>query len=85
MPAAPATPAVENLYVSNRGRLALAFLAEHGQAGPTELALAFGNSGPTWSRELATLGECGFVIKHGQKYHLTALGSSWMQTHGGGA
>lgn len=85
MPSAPATPAVENLYVSDRGRLALAFLAEHGQAGPTELALAFGNSGPTWSRELATLGECGFVIKHGQKYHLTALGSSWMQTHGGGA
>lgn len=68
------------LYVSDRGRLALAYLLEHGQAGPTDLAGAYGQSGPTWSRELATLSEGGFVMKRGQKYHLTELGSSWMRT-----
>lgn len=75
-----AAGAANGPYVSERGRLALAFLLEHGQAGPTDLATAFGHSGPTWSRELATLNECGFVVKHGQKYHLTELGSSWTRS-----
>lgn len=83
-PEASGTPGAQP-FVSERGRLALAFLFQQGQAGPKELAAAFGNSGPTWSRELATLGECGFVIKHGQKYHLTELGSSWIQARGGDA
>lgn len=72
---------VEEPFVSQRGRLALSFLVSNGHAGPTELAQAYGHSGPTWSRELATLGECGFVIKRGQKYYLTELGASWISSH----
>lgn len=67
-------------FVDERGRLALSFISEHGQAGPSELADAYGQSGPTWSRTLATLNKQGLVEKHGQKYHLTALGVSWTQT-----
>lgn len=65
-------------YVSERGILALDFIAQHGQCGPTELTAAYGHSGPTWSRELATLGEHGFITKHGRKYFLTSLGSEWL-------
>lgn len=68
-------------YVSERGILALNFIAQHGQGGPTELAAAYGNSNPTWSRELATLGEQGFITKHGRKYFLTSLGSNWLAAH----
>ena len=66
--------------ISERGAQALRFLRERGHAGPTELAEAFGQSGPTWSRELGALSKQGFVIKRGQKYHLTELGTNWMDT-----
>ncbi len=52
----------------------LDFLVANGQCGPTELTNAFGHSGPTWSRELATLSGYGFATKHGRKYFLTELG-----------
>lgn len=77
--AAPAPAA--DLIVSERGRDALAYLLEHGHAGPSELTAAFGQSGPTWSRELATLSKRGFAVKQGQKYYLTELGASWARTH----
>ena len=77
-----ATPApAADLIVSERGRDALAYLLEHGHAGPSELTAAFGQSGPTWSRELATLSKRGFAVKQGQKYYLTELGASWARTH----
>ena len=66
--------------VSERGLLALRFLTERGHCGPTELADAYGQSGPTWSRELATLNKRGFVVKQGQKYYLTDLGEEWLRT-----
>ena len=75
-----AAPAAD-LIVSERGRDALAYLLEHGHAGPSELTAAFGQSGPTWSRELATLSKRGFAVKQGQKYYLTELGASWARTH----
>lgn len=75
-----AIPAGE-LIVSERGRLALSYLLEHGHAGPSELTEAYGQSGPTWSRELATLGKRGFTVKQGQKYYLTELGASWARSH----
>ena len=70
-----------DLIVSERGRDALAYLLEHGHAGPSELTEAYGQSGPTWSRELATLGKRGFTVKQGQKYYLTELGASWARSH----
>lgn len=77
------TPPVQHTepYVSERGILALNFIAQHGQCGPTELAGAFGHSNPTWSRELATLSEHGFTTKHGRKYFLTSLGRDWLTVH----
>lgn len=77
---AAGAPAAD-LIVSERGRDALAYLLEHGHAGPSELTAAFGQSGPTWSRELATLSKRGFAVKQGQKYYLTELGASWARTH----
>lgn len=68
-------------YISERAGLALHLLMERGEAGPTDLAHAYGHSGPTWSRELATLSEQGFIAKRGQKYHLTELGTTWIQAH----
>lgn len=68
-------------YISERAGLALRFILERGEAGPTDLAHAYGHSGPTWSRELATLSEQGFIAKRGQKYHLTELGTTWIQAH----
>lgn len=81
-PAGAGEPAVTGApLVTERGCLALHFLLEQGHAGPTELAAAYGQSGPTWSRELATLSKRGFVIKQGQKYYLTELGASWVRAH----
>lgn len=65
------------VYVSERGALALRFMQENGQCGPTDLAQAAGSSTATWSRELATLSETGLAIKRGQKYVLTELGRTW--------
>lgn len=72
---------VGELIVSDRGKLALSYLLEHGHAGPSELTEAYGQSGPTWSRELATLGKRGFTVKQGQKYYLTELGANWARAH----
>ena len=55
---------------------ALGYLAQNQACGATDLARAFGNSAPTWSRTLNDLAQAGLVIKHGQKYHLTELGAA---------
>lgn len=69
--------------VSERGLLALQFLVEQGTCGPTALAGTFGESVPTWSRELATLASMGLIRKHGQKHILTDMGKAWLQQRGG--
>ena len=51
-------------------------LVQNQACGATDLARAFGNSAPTWSRTLNDLAQAGLVIKHGQKYHLTELGAA---------
>lgn len=66
-------------YVSERGAQAMAYIAQHGSGGPTDLAGAFGSSAPTWSRELETLAHAGLVIKRGQKRFLTDAGQLWVQ------
>lgn len=78
-PAVPITPAEP--LVEERGRSALSYIQEHGQAGPTDLSAAFGSSVPTWSRELATLSSYGFLEKHGRKYLLTQNGAAWLANH----
>ncbi len=68
-----------NLYISARGMQALTYLLEHTSCGPTDLERAFGSSVSTWSRELETLQQHGFVVKQGQKRILTEIGRSWVQ------
>lgn len=65
-----------DVFVSDRGNAALGYLAQNQACGATDLARAFGNSAPTWSRTLNDLAQAGLVIKHGQKYHLTELGAT---------
>ena len=65
-----------DVFVSDRGNAALGYLAQNQECGATDLARAFGNSAPTWSRTLNDLAQAGLVIKHGQKYHLTELGAA---------
>lgn len=71
--------AAQNPYVSERGMLALRFLFENAQGGPTDLSRLYGSSNATWSRELDTLSKTGFVHKPGQKYVLTDMGRSWLE------
>ncbi len=68
-----------DVFVSERGNAALGYLAQHQECGATDLARAYGNSAPTWSRTLNDLAQAGLVIKHGQKYHLTEVGSARVQ------
>ncbi|MFR3878393.1 MAG: ATP-binding protein, partial [Collinsella sp.] len=41
-----------DVFVSDRGNAALGYLAQNQACGATDLARAFGNSAPTWSRTL---------------------------------
>lgn len=65
--------------VSERGVQIMTLLSAQKSCGPTELVRQFGSSGPTWSRELGKLAQAGFIIKDGQKYHLTEFGDAWTQ------
>lgn len=76
---APQTGWTSAPQVSERGLLALQFMAEHGSAGPTDLANAYGESTPTWSRELAKLSTTGLAVKQGQKRVLTDMGRAWLE------
>lgn len=75
---APA-PGAAGPALSERGRMAIDYLAANGSCGPTDLAAALGYSGPTWSRELASLAAAGYVTKRGQKHYLTAVGTQLAQ------
>ena len=69
--AAPAWPTI-----TVRGRSILDYLLSHDSVGPSDLAREYGESQPTWTRELQTLEEAGLVRKDGQKRRLTAMGKS---------
>lgn len=64
----------ETPYLNEREGQILQYLMTNRECGPTELMRAYGSSTPTWSRELVKLAEAGFVIKTGQKFHLTEMG-----------
>ena len=78
VPQVPQTPS-QQPFVSERGAMALEYLAMHGSCGPTDLAGAYGSSAPTWSRELDALGRAGLVVKRGQKRFPTEAGNLWIQ------
>ena len=72
-------------YIDDRAACALAYIADAGQGGPSDLAEAYGSSVPTWSRVLATLDAYGLVEKHGRKRVLTDQGAAWVASHRGDA
>lgn len=59
---------------SARGEAILSYLAEHEYVGPTDLSREYGESQPTWHRELKRLEEQGLLQKKGQKRVLTEKG-----------
>lgn len=61
-----------------RARAVLDYLATHDSVGPSDLARAYGESQPTWTRELQSLEEAGLIRKEGQKRRLTAMGTSFL-------
>lgn len=67
-------PQGQGLQLSERAASVLAYLAEHESVGPTDLMNAYGESLPTWSRQLKELEEQGIIRKNGQKRYLTDLG-----------
>ncbi|MBR3326199.1 MAG: MarR family transcriptional regulator [Atopobiaceae bacterium] len=68
--------------ISQRGRMALDYLAAHDSVGPSDLTRVHGGSQPTWSRELQALEEQGLIRKDGQKRRLTGMGQALLR--GGG-
>ena len=64
--------------VTPRGAQALEFLRMNPSVGPSDLVAAFGESAPTWSRELKTLETQGLLSKQGQKRQLTPLGRQYL-------
>lgn len=72
----PATPSWPALTV--RGRTVLDYLSTHDSVGPSDLARTYGESQPTWTRELQSLEEAGLIRKDGQKRRLTAMGQAFI-------
>lgn len=62
--------------ITARGRSVLDYLSTHDSVGPSDLARTYGESQPTWTRELQSLEEQGILRKEGQKRRLTAVGRS---------
>ncbi len=65
--------------LSERGHAILEFLSDHETVGPTDLWRAYGDSQPTWTRELQTLEEQGILKKEGQKRRLTQMGRALLE------
>lgn len=80
VPTAPSDNPFSWISLSARGRAILDYLAQHESVGPTELAREYGESQPTWTRELKALEEDGLVKKDGQKRRLTHLGQAYLSS-----
>ena len=76
----PPQPASQLLSLTVRGRAIMDYLATHDSVGPSDLARTYGESQPTWTRELQALEEQGLIRKDGQKRRLTTLGKAMMQS-----
>lgn len=77
---APQQPASQLISLSVRGRAIMDYLAAHDSVGPSDLAREYGESQPTWTRELQALEEQGLIRKDGQKRRLTTLGRTIIQS-----
>ena len=77
-PAASAAPSPAWPTLTARARAILDYLASHDSVGPSDLSRAYGESQPTWTRELQSLEEAGLIRKEGQKRRLTAMGKSFL-------
>ena len=77
----PPTPSWPSITV--RGRAVLDYLASHDSVGPSDLSRSYGESQPTWTRELQALEEQGLIRKEGQKRRLTAMGSAFLANFAG--
>ncbi len=75
-PQEPAMPSWPQITV--RSRAVLDYLRDHDAVGPSDLSREYGESQPTWTRELQTLEEAGLVRKDGQKRRLTAMGQAFV-------
>lgn len=69
-----------HMDVDDRGRSILDYLSTHDAVGPSDLTREFGESQPTWSRELKALDEKGLLKKEGQKRHLTEVGRAYLSS-----
>lgn len=67
------------IHLSTRGRAALEYLLRHESVGPSDLQREYGDSQPTWTRELKQLEDDGLIKKDGQKRHLTNLGRAFLE------
>ena len=76
----PPQPASQLLSLTVRGRAIIDYLATHDSVGPSDLARTYGESQPTWTRELQALEEQGLIRKDGQKRRLTTLGKRMLQS-----
>ena len=74
--AEPTVAQMPRIELDERSSQVMDYLSAHESAGPTELVRAYGSSGATWSRTLASLAAQGLVTKVGQKYHLTGIGKT---------
>ena len=76
----PQQAAAQLVSLSVRGRAIMDYLAAHDSVGPSDLAREYGESQPTWTRELQALEEQGLIRKDGQKRRLTTLGRTMIQS-----
>ena len=76
----PQQAASQLISLSVRGRAIIDYLATHDSVGPSDLARTYGESQPTWTRELQALEEQGLIRKDGQKRRLTTLGRTMLQS-----
>lgn len=66
--------------LNERAQNIFSFLQTHTLVGPQKLSKLYGQSLPTWSRELKQLQEKGLLQKGSQQYFLTAAGRAYLSS-----
>lgn len=72
-------PRQQNYVLNARSQKILEFLTNHDFVGPTDLYTTYGESLPTWTRQLKELEDKGILKKQGQKRCLTDLGKTLLE------
>lgn len=67
------------VVLNDRSQKILEYLSQHDSVGPKVLNTTYGDSLPTWTRQLQKLEEQGILKKQGQQRVLTDLGKSLLQ------